>query len=191
VDDVVLQALARWPNVPAVYGWLSLDRRGCWRLQGEPVRHAGLAAFISRNYAVTEEGEWFFQNGPQRVFVTLDYTPWVLRWSPETGLLCHTGESVMNPASVWLDEGGNVLIGFAAGVGLVCDRDLPALVARFSATPRPGPDDGTEAIQTFLSDPAAAPLWMHLATGPLPVAAIQSSQVPAHFGFKATPEPRR
>jgi hypothetical protein len=33
------------PEVPACYGWLSLDRRGRWRLRGETVTHAGLKAF--------------------------------------------------------------------------------------------------------------------------------------------------
>lgn len=189
VDEEVLRALARWPNVPEVYGWLSLDRRGQWRLQGEPVRHPGLFAFISRNYAVTQSGEWFFQNGPQRVFVTLDYTPWVLRWNRQDGLLCHTGADVRDPAGAWLDEDGNLLIDFAAGAGLLCDQDLPALVERFSTVPGPGQDDGAEAVEAFLLDPAAQPLWLHLRTGPLVVTGIQAAAVPARFGFKPTPGP--
>ena len=27
MDDAVVRAMARWPNVPHVYGWLSLDQR--------------------------------------------------------------------------------------------------------------------------------------------------------------------
>ena len=27
MDDAVLRSMAKWPNVPDVYGWLSLDRR--------------------------------------------------------------------------------------------------------------------------------------------------------------------
>jgi len=188
VDEDVIKALARWPNVPAVYGWLSLDRRGQWRLQGEPVRHAGLAAFICRNYAATQDGEWFFQNGPQRVFTSLAYTPWVLRWSPDDGLFRHTGEAVTDPTGAWVDEDGNVLIAFEAGVGLVYDRDLAALSTRFSATARPG--DGEEAIAAFLDDPADTPLWLHLDAVPLAVAAIVADEVPGRFGFKPSPEPR-
>jgi hypothetical protein len=189
VDDAVIKAAGRWPNVPAVYGWLSLDRRGNWRLQGEPVRHPGLAAFISRNYAATESGEWFFQNGPQRVFTALDYTPWVLRWSRENGLLCHTGEPARDPAGAWLDEDGNLLIAFAAGVGLVCDQDLPALLANFGAATRPGVDDGTAAVEAFLAEPATRPLWLHLPTGALAVATIQAAAVPDRFGFKPAAKP--
>ena len=32
MDERVLLAKARWPNVPAAWGWLFLDRRGAWRL---------------------------------------------------------------------------------------------------------------------------------------------------------------
>ena len=69
VDAVVLRAMAKWPNVPAVFGWLSLDRRGRWLLRGEPIGNAAARQFISRNYQSDPHGRWFFQNGPQRVFV--------------------------------------------------------------------------------------------------------------------------
>ena len=42
MDRSVIRTMARWPNVPAVYGWMSLDRRGRWCLQGEPVVHRTL-----------------------------------------------------------------------------------------------------------------------------------------------------
>ena len=93
MDDIVRQAMAKWPNVPNCFGWLALDRRGQWRmrneyaqankLSGEPIRHAALIDFIVRNYAHDDAGRWFFQNGPQRVFVELDYTPWVARLSAD------------------------------------------------------------------------------------------------------------
>ena len=33
MDPIVRRAIARWPNVPAVYGWLKLDRRGRWSVR--------------------------------------------------------------------------------------------------------------------------------------------------------------
>ena len=85
MDDIVRQALAKWPNVPDCYGWLLLDRRGNWRMRdeavqhagglGTPIRHAALNAFIARNYDVDANGQWYFQNGPQRVFVELEPKP--------------------------------------------------------------------------------------------------------------------
>ena len=79
MDDIVKQAMARWPNVPHVYGWLSLDRRGVWRIKNDTVTSELIAAFIGRNYASDDAGRWFFQNGPQRVFVALEYTPFIYR----------------------------------------------------------------------------------------------------------------
>ena len=63
---VDLSAIAKWPNVPACYEWLSLDRRGDWRLRGERVTHRGLIDFINRQYAVDETGRGVVHNGPQR-----------------------------------------------------------------------------------------------------------------------------
>jgi hypothetical protein len=42
MDEAVRQALARWPDVPDCFGWLSLSRRGEWQLPDGPIRHAGL-----------------------------------------------------------------------------------------------------------------------------------------------------
>ena len=85
MDDVVIRAMAKWPNVPAVYGWLALDGRGQWSIRSaaeagfERVANAKLIEFIGRNYHHDEQGRWYFQNGPQRVYVNLDYTPLVYR----------------------------------------------------------------------------------------------------------------
>ena len=82
MDDQVLRSLMKWPNVPDCFGWLALDRRGQWRMRdeftqqnylpGQVIKHAALIDFIARNYARDETGRYFFQNGPQRVFITLD-----------------------------------------------------------------------------------------------------------------------
>ena len=70
MDDIVKQAMAKWPNVPHCYGWLRLDARGVFRMcdevaqknasAGDPIRHTSLLAFIYRNYASDEHGAWFF-----------------------------------------------------------------------------------------------------------------------------------
>ena len=49
MDALVARSMAKWPNVPAVYGWLELDRRGSWRIKGERIGHRGLCDFIARN----------------------------------------------------------------------------------------------------------------------------------------------
>lgn len=143
MDDIVRQAMAKWPNVPNCFGWLALDRRGQWRmrnafaqankLSGDPIRHAPLIDFIVRNYAHDDAGRWFFQNGPQRVFVELDYTPWIVRLSPDgasTAFTTTTG-AAFAPAGCFADEQGNVLLsGRVAGlegeetIALLYDHDL-------------------------------------------------------------------
>ena len=93
MDDIVKQALAKWPNVPHCYGWLGLDARGNWYLRddrtqaagpfavakGSMLQHEKLIDFIQRNYEHDDAGQWFFQNGPQRVYVELEAAPWVWR----------------------------------------------------------------------------------------------------------------
>jgi hypothetical protein len=124
MDHSVIRAMTRWPDVPAVYGWLSLDRRGRWCLRGQPVRHRGTSEFMNRNYASTDDGQWYFQNGPQRVFVDLDYTPWIYTLDGSRRLIDHTGNSAGKLRGAWIDEEGNLLLVGERGVGLLCDRDL-------------------------------------------------------------------
>jgi len=88
MDQSVLDAVKRWPNVPAVYGWLSLSARGEWKLHplgdaqlggpGEGISNIQILGFINRNYADQPDGAWFFQNGPQRVYVRLDAAPLIV-----------------------------------------------------------------------------------------------------------------
>ena len=122
MDETVLRSIVKWPNVPDCFGWLALDRRGQWRMRneyiqanqlpGEVIKHEALNDFISRNYASDDLGRYFFQNGPQRVFITLDATPWIARITPsETGLqlLTHCN-TVINPQGALSDELGNLYI---------------------------------------------------------------------------------
>ena len=45
MDDIVRQAMAKWPNVPDCYGWLGLDTRGNWYMRDD--RAQSLGAFAS------------------------------------------------------------------------------------------------------------------------------------------------
>ena len=122
MDEQVLRSLIKWPNVPHCFGWLALDRRGQWRMRdefaqanqlaGSVIQHAALNEFISRNYACDSLGRYFFQNGPQRVFITLDATPWIARIIPsESGpqLLTQCGTQI-KPQGALSDEKGNIYI---------------------------------------------------------------------------------
>jgi len=122
MDDIVARGMAKWPNVPAVFGWLSLDRRGQWRIKGERISNRALSEFIGRNYEPDARGRWYFQNGPQRVYVNLAYTPLVVRHDGEA-LLDHCGRS-FRPEERFIDDEGSLLVSGAGTVALMDDRDL-------------------------------------------------------------------
>src|SRR5437016_11213153 len=123
---VVAQAMAKWPNVPAVYGWLALDRRGNWLIKGERIANQALRDFISRNYDADDAGRWYFQNGPQRVYVTLAYTPLVVHYEGDE-LVDHCGHAFTS-SNAFQDDEGSVLLSGGKSVALLDDRDL----ARFA-----------------------------------------------------------
>jgi hypothetical protein len=132
MDEAVIRAMLKWPDIPAVYGWLRLDRRGAWRIRTgsgaggavyEPISNAALNEFIGRNYAADERGRWFFQNGPQRVYVALAYAPFVFRIDGE-GLADQCGIRVAAVDGAWLDEEGSLVLRAAARLGVLDDRDL-------------------------------------------------------------------
>jgi hypothetical protein len=134
MDEIVLRSMAKWPDVPDVYGWLSLDRRGNWLIKNEKIGNRALREFISRNYQADARGCWYFQNGPQRVFVKLAYTPLVARL--ENGsLLDHCGRAFGEPQGIWLDDEGSILLAGALGPAVLDDRDLAAFVDGFGRAP--------------------------------------------------------
>ena len=144
MDDIVKQAMAKWPNVPDCYGWLGLDARGNWYLRddqaqavgpfssglpgakGSLLRHDKLVDFIQRNYERDANGQWFFQNGPQRVFVELQAAPWVWRVAGDGSVTSHAGDPVQ-VREVMMDESGRVFMLTDRGLGLVHTQDMAAV----------------------------------------------------------------
>jgi hypothetical protein len=179
MDDIVAAALVKWPNVPHCHGWLALDARGDWYLRddraqaagafpaskGSRLEHVGLREFIERNYACDERGAWFFQNGPQRVYVELQAAPWVWRLhrtaggadtrSTEVVLLSHSGRPA-EFGSAWLDELGRLFIATDLGLGLIHTLDM---------------ETAADAVEQGL--------WQ--------VGDVQSADLPSRFGFRPSP----
>jgi hypothetical protein len=193
MDELVLRGMAKWPNVPSVYGWLSLDRRGNWRIRDERISNPGIVAFIGRNYAHDERGCWFFQNGPQRVFVALDYTPFVYRVvsdRPPLTLECHTGERVSAVFGGWLDEAGTLLLETEHGAGIVHDRDLGSLFPYLiDVNGNPLDESVLIDLMELLQQQREAPLWLKVREVNVKIASIRSTGVPQRFGFVARPAP--
>lgn len=188
MDDSVIKAMSRWPDVPAVYGWLSLDARGRWCLQGSPVSHRGTVEYISRNYACTADGRWFFQNGPQRVFVDIDYTPWILFTDGDDRLVDHVGGPVTALRGAWIDEAGNLLLLGERGIGLVCDRDLAPLSEGLrDAHGAPCDEAALERLAASAANGARSGIHLAWAGARIPVGVVRRHEVPARFGFVPTP----
>jgi hypothetical protein len=175
MDDIVKQALAKWPNVPHCYGWLGLDARGNWYMRddrtqaqgpflqakGSMLRHDKLIDFIHRNYEHDDEGQWFFQNGPQRVYVELEAAPLVWRVADEGGrftVTAHTGKAV-DVSACLLDEAGRLYLVAPVGLGLVHTQDVGI---------------AAEAIEQGLWTPEA----------------VQAVELPRRFGHVMSPAER-
>ena len=194
MDDIVKQGMAKWPNVPSVYGWLGLDRRGQWLVKGGRIANTLVADFIGRNYECDDQGRWFFQNGPQRVFVALDYTPFIYRlpWEPGRGapqrMETHTAREVTRVEGAWIDDAGIVLIESEHGIGLVDDRDLERLLPCFtSGRGNPLSEEHIGAAIEKLQAGAAADLGFCYAGNRVPVSPIAAAEVPVKFGFVQRP----
>ena len=144
MDDIVRQAIAKWPNVPHCHGWLGLDARGNWYMRddhaqaagpfaaadggtpasrGSLLKHDKLIDFIQRNYESDAQGQWFFQNGPQRVYVELELTPLIWRVSGDFSVAAHTGAAGAVQTCV-LDEQGRLYLRCDTGFGLVHTQDM-------------------------------------------------------------------
>jgi len=141
MDEMVKAALIKWPNVPHCCGWLGLDARGNWYMRddaaqaagpfaggnaqskGSLLKHDKLIDFIQRNYESDAGGRWFFQNGPQRVYVELEATPLIWRVAPDFSITAHTGE----PGRIqrcFIDQHGRLYLETAMGFGLVHTQDM-------------------------------------------------------------------
>jgi hypothetical protein len=169
MDDIVRQAIAKWPNVPHCYGWLGLDARGNWYMRddrtqaagpfpqskGSLLKHDKLIEFIHRNYESDPQGQWFFQNGPQRVYVELEAAPWIWRLGPNGGVTAHSGQPA-RPRACILDEAGRLYLDTDLGFGLVHTQDM---------------GQAAEAVEQGL--------WM-----PEPLA---SDELPRRFGYVRSP----
>lgn len=146
MDDIVKAALAKWPNVPACYGWLGLDARGQWwmrdervqllgsfqdgceqgdaAIKGSRLQHDKLIAFIERNYGVDAEGLAWFQNGPQRVYVELQAAPYIWRVDETAALSSPLLAAVGAPLATLVDELGHLYLHTPQGLGIVHSQDM-------------------------------------------------------------------
>lgn len=198
MDPLVMQAIAKWPNVPHCYGWLALDARGDWRMRdeqaqaeklpGDRITNEALINFIHRNYACDERGCWYFQNGPQRVYVTLDITPFIARTDPARGFILHTGEPVPAIDSAWMTPDGELIIVQAGVPAAVDNRDIAQCLPLLRLD---GAKASDEAVTEWLSgsDEKNGRMTMQLGSAAVPVGRVARNALAARFGFVTEPRP--
>lgn len=188
MDEWVQRALAKWPNVPALFGWLGLDRRGRWLIQGERISHTRIVATIARNYDVDAHGRWFFQNGPQRGYIALDYAPLVLRVQADGRLLTQTGQCIDQARALYLDEQGSATLDTSHGAALIDGADLAWVLERLRVNGAPASDD---ALEIALGQAPGERTALRLAAFDveLPVIRCDMAKLGATLGFVRDPQP--
>lgn len=193
MDEIVKQALAKWPSVPHCYGWLALDARGAFRMRdeaaqrtdspGDIIRHTALLAFIYRNYTHDDRGAWFFQNGPQRVYVDLEITPFIARTDPLHQFVLHDGEVMSGIDAVCLTEHGQLVLGNGRQIATLDDRDLVQCLPLLKIQGRIVDD---EQLMHWLASPTDD-LSLNTLQGDLPVRWVKSDLLASDFGFIKRP----
>lgn len=197
MDDIVKQAMAKWPNVPHCYGWLALDARGGWRmcdersqtlkLAGDRITNPALVGFINRNYMHDDEGRWHFQNGPQRVYVNLEATPYIARTDPAQGFVLHTGEALGTIDAAWMTDTGQLLLQRGELVAMVDDRDMAQCLPMLRIAGIPATD---EQLLEWLDKPEqASRLMLEYGGTLLTVRHIARDAIASKFGFEKSPQP--
>jgi len=194
MDDIVKQAMAKWPNVPHCYGWLALDARGTWRMRDEAAQQAGslgdkltnaaLVGFINRNYSVDERGCWYFQNGPQRVYVNLKATPFIARTDPQQGLVVQTGQALASIEQVAMTAAGALILLSGKVVAQLDDRDVAQLLQAMTLDGQPVAD---EALLAWLAG-GDGQLTLRWQSALLTVERVEEDELPQRFGFVRRPD---
>ncbi|MBC7415068.1 MAG: DUF2946 family protein [Herminiimonas sp.] len=196
MDEIVRKAMAKWPNVPHCYGWLLLDARGHWRMRteaaqaaaepGDKIAHTALLAFINRNYTHDAEGRWYFQNGPQRVYVNLESTPFVIHTDGENAFVLQTGEPLGAIDGAWFTDQGQLILQSADTVAKVDDRDLvnclPMLRMDAAVV-----DDAQ--LLKWIEGASGQTLTLVRNTATIEVGRIKTEAVADHFHFVRLPQP--
>lgn len=173
MDEMVLKAMQKWPNVPHCFGWLAYDQRGDWYMRdqfvqricnfqqacrghdpkkkGAKLQHSKLISFIERNYAVDELGQWYFQNGPQRVYVELELAPYVARIGVEGAAYLHTGVRFV-PTNAYVDPDGRLYVATPdVAIALVHSLDVLQASELMANGSWPAPEDIRDAPNIWMN----------------------------------------
>ncbi len=197
MDTIVEKALAKWPNVPHCHGWLALDARGNWRMRdqhaqdrnlpGDRIVQPALIGFIRRNYTHDENGCWYFQNGPQRVYVDLEAAPYIAHTDPAAGLMLQTGEPFHDIDAGWMTELGRLFLQGKDIVAMLDDRDMAQCLPLLSIDHLAVTDD---QLTAWLDNAGAGEtLALKWRGKNIPVGFLAEDAIEGKFGFTRKPRP--
>ena len=148
---------------------------------GALLQHEALMAFIQRNYLADEAGQWFFQNGPQRVFVSLATAPLTGRLMPDGRVRTGTPADFQPRQAFLTPDGDCYLLDATAHAALLDGADLAA-VSFINAQGRLATDADWEH--------GPGPGWQ-LRAGRfcLPLQTVSQEAIPMQCGFLRQPYP--
>ena len=188
MEEWILRALKRWPNVPALFGWLKLDRRGRWLIKGEVIGRTQIIDVINRNYAADEYGRWYFQNGPQRGYMQLEYAPLILRVGNGETLVTHTGVSVQSVREVFMDEEGALLLVTEHGPGAIIDDELEWALQQMFIDGQPIREEQL-AIALAMQSGCRTEISLRLDGTRFPLTRLDAAAAPERLHFVRDPQP--
>ena len=193
MDKQVELALAKWPNVPHCYGWLGLDARGVWRMRdqraqelgllGDKITNVALRGFINRNYQSDQDGNYYFQNGPQRVYVDLQSTPYIAHLDPARGWVLHNDAVLPRCDAVWMLEDGNLVLHGADVLAQIDDRDMTAALTELRFNDQSISD---EFLLNWLENPQVG-LTFLFNQRPVPVQLTNLAELARQYRFISKP----
>ena len=135
---------------------------------GDIIRHESLLAFIYRNYDCDSRSAWYFQNGPQRVYVELETTPFIARTDPALGFVLHDRTPVLEIDHVFMTDTGQLIIQSQQKIAMLDPSDLGHCLASWLSAPN-------QLLQMKVGQQFKSVEW------------VDSNQLQNRFGFIAHP----
>jgi hypothetical protein len=150
---------------------------------GDIIRHESLLNFIYRNYDCDTRGAWYFQNGPQRVYVELEATPFIARTDPELGFVLHDRTPMHDIDQLFMTNSGQLIIQSHQKIAMLDPNDLAHCLAMLYVENHAIAD---EDLLKWLIAPNQS-LQMKLGKQFINVEWVDSNQLQKRFGFIAHP----
>jgi Protein of unknown function (DUF2946) len=124
------------------------------------------------------------------VYVRLEYTPYVYfvqRTDSDPAIVTHTGSVATQVREALVDETGALVLRTDVGVGVVCDRDLPAAAEMLLTDSGHAVDD--DMLSGLLAGRSEVRVHLLFGARRIPVSTVASSELARRFAFNPDPRP--